>query len=219
MKKYFYILGWLLCFGLTFSQTQTKKIRDDQSVTILKSIQEKLKKIKSAGIKFSLQTEKDNKTLSTIKGNVSVKGDKYKLILPSQHVYCDSVNVWSYLPDQNEVTISYYDSQDDENAINPIKLITNYHKYYRSAFIRETSEKGITIQIIDLYPLQAATFFKIRIIINKNKQEILKISISERDGYTYTYSFDSFIKNPTINDSVFVFNPSQYQGIEIIDMR
>ncbi len=219
MKKHFYIIGLIFCFGCVFSQLQTKKIQDDQSVVILKNIQEKLKNFKTAEIKFSLRTEKDNKTLAITKGNIWIKGDKYKLILPSQHVYCDSVNVWSYLPDQNEVTISFYEQENEENSINPIKLITHYQKYYQSAFIREYSEKGITIQVVDLYPLQAETFYKIRVIIDKNKQEILKISISERDGYIYTYSFDTFIKNPAINNNLFIFNPSQYQNIEIIDMR
>jgi outer membrane lipoprotein-sorting protein len=85
-------------------------------------------------------------------------------------------------------------------------LISNYQKYYRSAFIREISEKGIIVQIIDLYPLQAAPFFKIRVVIDKKQLEIIRISISERDGFTYTYTFDTFIKNPKINDTFFIFN-------------
>ena len=127
--------------------------------------------------------------------------------------------MWNYLPEQNEVNISLYDPQDDEIAINPIKLIANYKKYYRSAFVREFVEKGVTIQIIDLYPLQNSAFFKVRLYIEKNKKEITKTSISEFDGYTYTYSFDSFIKNPKLSNQLFIFNTSQYQNIEIIDLR
>lgn len=219
MKKYVFLLGLMLCLSTLFSQAQTKKIQDDESVLILQTIQKKLKTLKTGEIKFTLRTEKENKTLKTIQGHIWIKGEKYKLIIPTQHVYCDSINIWNYLPEQNEVTISLYDPQDDENAFNPIKLISNYQKYYRSAFIREISEKGIIVQIIDLYPLQTAPFFKIRVVIDKKQTEIIRISISERDGYTYTYAFDSFIKNPKINDSFFIFNTLQYPNVEIIDMR
>lgn len=220
MKKHFFLLGIIIiCLNTVMSQTQTKKIQDDESVVILKEIQQKLQTLTTAEIKFSLRTEKENKILHLTKGNIWIKGDKYKLIIPSQHVYCDSIDVWNYLPEQNEVTISPYDSQDDENAINPIKLVVNYQKYYRSAFIREQSEKGVTVQIIDLYPLQAAPFFRTRLTIDKKQKEILQISISERSGYTYTYSFNAFIKNPKINDVLFIFSPQQHPDIEVIDLR
>lgn len=219
MKKYVFLLGLMLCLSALFSQAQTKKIQDDESVLILQTIQKKLKTLKTAEIKFTLRTEKENKTLKTLQGHIWIKGEKYKLVIPTQHVYCDSINIWNYLPEQNEVTISLYDPQDDENAFNPIKLISNYQKYYRSAFIREISEKGIIVEIIDLYPLQAAPFFKIRVVIDKKQTEIIRISISERDGYTYIYTFDSFTKNPKINDAFFIFNTLQYPNVEIIDMR
>lgn len=201
------------------AQESSKKIKDDESVAILAAIQKKIQAIQTAEIKFSLRSEKDNKTLNIIKGTLWIKGDRYKLQVPTQHVYCDSINVWSYLPEQNEVTISPYDPSDEENAINLIKLINNYKKHYRSAFVREISEKGLMTQIIDLYPLQKSSFFKVRLVIDKNKSEILRISISEYNGYTYTYSFDTFIKNPKLNNSLFVFNPTQYKDVEIIDMR
>jgi outer membrane lipoprotein carrier protein len=219
MKKYSILFALIVYTIAAFSQSSTKKIPDDESVTILETIQQKLKKINTAEIKFSLRSEKDNKTLQIIKGDLWIKGSKYKLILPTQHVYCDSINVWNYLPEQKEVTISHYDANDQENAINPIKLITNYKKYYRSAFIRETTEKGLVVQIIDLYPLKGTSFFKIRLFIDKNNSEILRVSISEKDGSTYTYSFDNFIKNPKLNNDLFIFNTSQYKDIEIIDMR
>lgn len=220
MKKHLLIIGLIIVSMLTlWSQKQPKKITDDESVIILKEIQQKLSVLKTVEIKFSLYTEKEGKTCNTTKGHLWIKGDKYKLIIPSQHVYCDSVNVWNYLPQQNEVTISFYDPQDEENAINPIKLISNYQKHYRSAFIREIVEKGVNIQIIDLYPLKTSSFYKVRLFIDKNKKEIFKISISEHNGYTYTYTFDAFLKNPKLSNQLFIFNSSQYQDVEIIDIR
>jgi len=220
MKKHLLITGLIIVsVHILWSQTQPKKIPDDESIVILKEIKEKLSVLKTAEIKFSLYTEKEGKTFNITKGHLWIKGDRYKLIIPSQHVYCDSVNMWNYLPQQNEVTISLYDPQDEENAINPIKLVSNYQKHYRSAFIREIVEKGISIQIIDLYPLKASSFYKVRLYIDKSKKEIFKISISELDGYTYTYTFHTFLKNPKLSDQLFIFNSSQYQDVEIIDIR
>ncbi|MDD2621689.1 MAG: outer membrane lipoprotein carrier protein LolA [Bacteroidales bacterium] len=220
MKSNLFLIGLIiLSLNPLWAQPQTTKLKEDESSVILKEIQQKLISLHSAEINFSLQTVKEGKTINSTKGQLWIKGDKYKLIIPSQHVYCDSINVWNYLPEQNEVNISLYDPQDDEIAINPIKLIANYKKYYRSAFVREFVEKGVTIQIIDLYPLQNSAFFKVRLYIEKNKKEITKTSISEFDGYTYTYSFDSFIKNPKLSNQLFIFNTSQYQNIEIIDLR
>jgi outer membrane lipoprotein-sorting protein len=74
MKKYVFLFSLMFYLYGLFSQVQTKKIQDDESVIILQSIQKKLKTLKTAEIKFNFRSEKENKTLKTLQGHIWIKG-------------------------------------------------------------------------------------------------------------------------------------------------
>jgi len=71
MKKHLFITGLIIVsVHILWSQTQPKKIPDDESIVILKEIKEKLSVLKTAEIKFSLYTEKEGKTFNITKGHL-----------------------------------------------------------------------------------------------------------------------------------------------------
>ena len=198
---------------------ETRKFQDSQSTEILKNLQKKLNSYTDITIHFIFRTEKNDRFIDEVKGKTLIKRDKYVLETPQQTIFCDGVNLWNYLPDQKEVTVSLYDKEDDSEMMNPMALINNYEKQYKSSFIREVSEKGILVQIIDLVPLKATSFYKIRLVLNKNKNQIERFTVLDKDGTQYTYYIDKFLVNQALSDSRFVFEMSKYPGTEIIDIR
>jgi outer membrane lipoprotein-sorting protein len=154
-----------------------------------------------------------------MQGSIKVKGAKYVLSTKTQQVYCDGVTVWNYLPEQKEVSVSNYSEEDDSQMINPLSLVKNYAKQYKSNFIKESLNKGVMEQIIDLTPLKASSLFKIRLVIDKSKKQIIRITIYEKDGTQYTYAVTKFQPNLPIDDNYFVFDTAKHPDVEVIDMR
>ena len=199
--------------------TQTRKFHDEESATILKELQKKIAAYKDISMSFTLRTEKKEKFIDEIKGTTLIKNDKYVLKTEQQQLFCDGNTLWNYLPEQKEVTVSKYDKEDDSQMMNPLKMIQEYEKLYKSNFVKETIEKNIVIQIIDLTPLKQSPYYKIRLILDKNKKQIQQLTAHEKDGTQYTYIIDKFVVNQNLADGQFVFDFSKYSGVEVIDIR
>jgi len=221
MNKIGLIIVLSLSVAGVFAQQpmQTRKFHDEESANILKELQKKISAYKDISISFTLRSEKKDKFIDEIKGTSIIKGDKYVLRTDQQQIYCNGISVWSYLTEQKEVTISKYDKDEDSQMMNPLKMIQEYEKSYKSNFIRETVEKGVLMQIIDLTPLKPTSYYKVRLTLDKNKKQIIRITIYEKDGMQYTYIVNKFEVNKNLQDEQFVFDISKHSGVEVIDMR
>jgi outer membrane lipoprotein-sorting protein len=211
-----------LIFNAVFAQQatqQTHKYQDAESTAILKELQRKLTSYSDISIDFTFRSEKNEKFIDEITGSTYIKGNKYMLKTEQQHIFCDGTNIWNYLPEQKEVTVSLYEEEDENQMMNPLKMIQNYEKYYKSNFIREVMEKGRLIQIIDLTPLTASSYYRIRLILDKNKKQIMRFIVHEKDGLQYTYAVNKFEVNQNLSDSQFTFDTAKYSGVEVIDIR
>ena len=213
------ILG--LCVNIVFAQqpTQTRKYQDAESTEILKELSKKISAYKSISIDFTFRSEKNEKLVDEIKGSTIIKGEKYVLKTTQQEIYCDGINLWNYLPEQKEVTVSLFDKNDNSQMMNPVKIIQNYEKSYKSAFIKETIEKGVLIQVIDLTPTKTTSYYKVRLTLDKNKNQIMRLTVYEKQGMQYVYIVNKFEVNQTLSDTQFVFDTAKFPNVEIIDIR
>jgi outer membrane lipoprotein-sorting protein len=211
-----------LLFNHIFAQQtspQSRKYQDAESTAILKELQKKLTSYTSISIDFTFRSEKNDRFIDEITGSTLIKGNKYTLKTKQQHIFCDGTNIWNYLPEQKEVTVSLYDNEDNDQIMNPLNMIQNYEKYYESDFIREVMEKGTLIQVIDLTPLTATSYYKIRLILDKKKKQIMRFIVHEKDGLQYTYAVNRFEVNQNLSDSQFSFDSTKYPAVEVIDIR
>ena len=109
--------------------------------------------------------------------------------------------------------------EEEDNLLNPAKILSGWDKEYRAKFIREDTEKNRLVQIIDLMPRNSSSFYKIRLTIDKAKQEIVSISAFEKDNTVYSYYIDKLTVNTPIDDASFTFDVKKYPNVEINDMR
>ena len=221
MKRTGFIAVFCLFLMVVAAQQpmQTRKFHDEEAANILKELQKKIAAYKDISIQFTFRSEKKEKFIDEIKGTTLIKGDKYVLKTDQQHIYCNATTVWNYLPEQKEVTVSLYDKEDDTQIMNPLKMIQGYEKSYKSNFIRETMGKGVLIQEIDLTPLKSSSYYKIRLTLDKNKKQIIRVVVYEKDGTQYIYTVNKFEVNKNLSDDVFVFDSSKHSGVEVIDIR
>ena len=126
--------------------------------------------------------------------------------------------MWTYLPEAKEVNIDNFDPNSDD--LNPSKIFDVYKKGFKYLHMGEVTEAGVVCDVVDLVPEKKdAQYFKIRMNINKKDKSIQNFTMFDKSGNRYKYTISKFTPNATITDSYFTFDPKNYPGVEIIDLR
>ena len=83
---------------------------DPKALEILEAMSKKYKSIPAfeANITCNLSNDVD-KVNDEFKGKITVKGDKFRMVLPEQEVINNGATIWTYLPEAKEVNIDNYD--------------------------------------------------------------------------------------------------------------
>lgn len=220
MRKIFFLTGFLIMNLIILAQNNSRGSNDPSAKTILDKVSAKFKTFKGVQSGFNLKVEDaKGKVQGDKKGNVYMKGTKYKVALTGQEIFCDGNNVWTYDKASNEVTITKFDPST--NTITPQKMFTNfYDKDFLYKLNGEKKEGTKTIQEIEMTPLdKSKSFHKVLVYVDKAAQTIYSTKVMEKNGNKYTYTVSSLNGNAVINDSQFVFDKKKYPGVEEVDLR
>lgn len=216
MKRMFFTL---ISIFFIYNSLGQQQINTDQGASkIIDEVLLKYNSFSSMSIDFLFKTEKDKKVLLTTKGKLIIKGKKYHATFDNQIFACDSVIVWNYQKEGNEVVIYEFD-ETEAPIFHPTKFISNWKNEFNGKFIREEMKNNKTIQIIDLMPKKSASYYKIRIFIDKSKKEITQTQIFDKDQTIYSYTITTMLSNTIISDQIFKFNKTNFPNVQINDMR
>ena len=103
---------------------------DPKALEVLDAMGEKYKSLPSYELNFTFtQTNDVEKVNEEFKGKLSVKDEKFHMVLPEQEVINNGATVWTYLPEAKEVNIDNYDPNSDD--INPFKIYEIYKKNFK----------------------------------------------------------------------------------------
>ena len=214
------ILSTCFLFFTCYCLAQSEGDIDSKAKIILDEVSVKTKSYTSIKAEFiySMENKADDISASQ-EGTLLLKGEKYRLEISGQEITSDGKTVWTYLKDAGEVQIS--EPENDEGAVNPTNIFTIYEEGFKYRFFKEEVQGGRSIQLINLYPLNAneKSFHTIRLSIDKNKKQLIAIEIFGKEGNTYTYKIKKFATNLTVEDSDFTFKPSSHPDVEVIDLR
>ena len=213
MKKPFLAILFLFFVKMTFAQYDAKALET------LDAMSKKYKSIPAfeANISYTLTNDVE-KINEEFKGKITVKGDKYRLVLPEQEVINNGTTMWTYLPEAKEVNIDNYDPNSDE--INPSKIYEIYKKNFKYLYLADKTEGGVLCEEIDLVPEKKdAQYFKIKMFISKKDKSIQSWTMFDKSGNRYKYTISKFNPNSTVADAFFSFDPKKYPGVEVIDLR
>jgi outer membrane lipoprotein carrier protein len=192
---------------------------DPKALEILDAMSKKYKSIPAfeANITCNLSNDVD-KVNDEFKGKITVKGDKFRMVLPEQEVINNGATIWTYLPDAKEVNIDNYDPNSED--INPSKIHEVYKKGYKYLYLQDKADGGVLCEEIDLVPEKKdAQYFKIKMFINKKEKTVQSFTLFDKGGNRYKYTVSKFTPNAKIEDSFFTFDPKNYPGVEVIDLR
>lgn len=192
---------------------------DPKALEILDAMSKKYKSIPAFEANFAVTMTNDvEKVKEEFKGKLTVKGDKFRMVLPEQEVINNGATVWTYLPDAKEVNIDNYDATSDD--VNPSKIYELYKKNFKYLYLQDKVEGGVMCEEIDLVPEKKdAQFFKVKMFINKKTKNIQSWTMFDKGGNRYKYSITKFTPDASIEDTYFSFDPAKYPGVEVIDLR
>ncbi len=197
-----------------------KAQQDPRAVNVIKAVKKKINSLSDLEAQFSYQIKmrgkKDFKPI-TKNGSIRMKqGNKYRIDLPSQAIYCDGKTVWNFLKDDEEVNISNY---DPEESMSIQKIFSVFDQKMKVRYDGEHYINGQKTRLITFFPYSSKEdYFKILVWVNSNNLPV-KMEIWNRNGSVVTYTLKSIKTNIGISDQVFVFDKSKYPDVEVNDLR
>jgi chaperone LolA len=221
MKKLFTFLTFASAVFISHAQTAFNPTKSDpEAKKILDQVSAKFRTFKTPQASFTYQVENaQGKALSTKKGTVSMKGNKYHVSMSGLEIFSDGKTSWSFDKSANEVTVDNVNTSS--GAMTPQKLFTNfYDKDFLYKLNGDKSQGGKTVQEIELTPTdKSKPFHKIYVLVDKAAKTIYSAKFLEKTGNRYSYTMNSIKSNATVNDAEFVFNKSKYPGVDVVDLR
>jgi outer membrane lipoprotein-sorting protein len=153
----------------------------------------------------------------TNKFRVTIYNPQNKAVI-DQEIISDGKSQWTYIKKDNEVELSDIDHSSE--SLNPAQIFTIYEHGYKYIYNGDEKIDGKLCQIIDLTPEdEKATFFKVRLSIDKAKKQIYSALIFDKNGSRYTYTILTFTPNVKVPESLFGFDKKDYPGVELVDLR
>ena len=212
MRSISAILLLFLLFSLNSAGQNNPEV-----IKILDKFADNALKAPSVSIKFKLiTTNQADNTVDTLAGSVILSKDKYKLDLPDNMVWFNGETSWSYLPAEKEVTITKADKKDNTFPNRPSQIFSMYKKGYKSRMIEEKSDS----YIIDLYPEDIKSeLLRVRLSIEKVRLNLISLEYKKRDGVIITMHVTEYDLKAKPQPDTFVFQPDNFKGVEVIDMR
>lgn len=210
MKKLLVTLIFLIS-SLMNAQDSSQKAKD-----LLNEVTSKVKSYENILIdfKYSLNNAKENINQES-KGDVSLKGNLFKLNIMGITKIFDGVKNYTISPEDEEITISKHD-ESDEQSITPAKMLTFFNSGYKYIWDIQQNVKGRKIQYIKLVPTNNKDQRKeILLGIDVQTKHIYNLIEVGKNGTRTTLTINSFKTNQPISKNHFSFEKNKYPNYYI----
>ncbi|MCK7590739.1 outer membrane lipoprotein carrier protein LolA [Subsaxibacter sp. CAU 1640] len=183
---------------------------------LLNEVSQKVKSYNNISIdfKYVLKNTSENINQET-RGDVVIEGDKYLLnILGITRIF-DGKTLYTINPEDEEVTISK-DNSDDEGTITPSKMLSFYKDGYTYKMDIVQNVNGRKIQYVKLSPIDTNSEIKSVLLgIDAQTKHIYNLIETGKNGTQTTLTVNSFKTNEPISKALFTFDKNKYKGYYI----
>lgn len=213
MNKFFKIF---FLFAISFSMQAQDAAR---AKDLLDDVSAQIKTYSNVVIdfKYTLSNPKENINQES-NGNVaieSVTSEKYSLNFMGVSKIFDGSKVYTIVPEDEEITVSKFDKNDD-NAVTPSKMLTFFTSGYKYSMDILQNVKGRKIQFVKLIPISSKDQRKeILIGIDVQTKNIYNIIETGKNGTKTILTVNSFKTNQPLSKNHFTFTQSKYPNYYI----
>ena len=192
--------------------------QDSKAQEILDKLSTKMKGESSFYIEFSANIKNSSTgTDENETGKGWVKGKKFYASYGDNTIISNGVKTWTVVKEEKSVYEMDAD-EDDEESLNPKKLMTIWESGFKNKYGKETTLNGEKVHQILLYPKNPGDveYHTIILYISSSKNELKKVVLKTKDGTAMTYRLTKYTSNPSVSDSKFVFDKNKYPGYTVI---
>ncbi len=202
------ILLALLFTGTLYAQNNAQDL--------LKKTLDKMSSYKNfkSDLTYSMVNKQNNIHEKKI-GTIFVEGDKFRIDIMGQIIISDGKDMWTVIKDSKEVMLSTLDPNDPSN-VSPTKILEEYSDY-KAKF--ERGQRKRTLKTLLLTSRKKTTFDKVIIVIDASRFLVKRFSLYDNDGNVFTYNIYNFRANINFPKDTFTYNPKEFPGYELEDMR
>lgn len=203
---------------LTFSYNTIAQTEDKKAKEILKKVADKAKSYTNLKFEFTYRmVDKAHDIDNELKGTIVMQDDKYNLKIMGRNIVCDGTTTWTHDPDAEEIQIS--NASESKGAFDFLKVVTSIDDSYKPKLIKTVKEKGKEFYIIDLTPIKAKSYYKVRVKISKADNWVTEATIYEKDNVQYTFTVNKFSANLKLPANYFKLDTTKYPDCEVVDLR
>lgn len=215
MKKVIILLNlFLLTSVATFAQ------KDKRASAILDEMSKRYKTMQSFSASFTYGIEGANAKLTeSYKGDVTVKGVKFKLKMAGQEIFNNGKDIYTYVKETNECSITDFNPSDNDD-LSPSKIYSIYKKGYKYVFLEEVKEGSQFYEVVELSPeAKNSKVAKVQIKVDKKDKTVKSWKIWDKNGKRTVFRVDKFVPNTPAADNTFTFDKKKHPNVEIVDLR
>lgn len=215
MKKTLVIIANLLIItNLAIAQ------KDKKATAILDEMSKKYQTMKSFSAAFTYGVEGTNAKLTeSYKGDVTVKGAKFRLKMAGQEVFANGKDLYTYVKETNECNVTEFNPAEMEE-LSPTKIYTIYKKGYKYVFLEEVKEGSQFYEVVELSPEdKTSKVAKVQIKVDKKDKSVKSWKVWDKNGKRTVFRVDKFSPNAPADDKIFTFDKKKYPGVEVVDLR
>ncbi|MBP1664034.1 MAG: outer rane lipoprotein carrier protein LolA [Bacteroidetes bacterium] len=209
-----------IVFSLMIAIAAIISVNAQSNSNAVKVVDNMLQLLKNNAIKtnFEMEVKEPSSAQShRMKGNFTMKENKFILNTAEMNVYFDGKTQSAYMTSVNEVSITN-PTEKELAETNPMAIISSYKRKSAIKFAKSSISKSF--HVIELIPKDKnSSFKKIVLNVNKTNNYPLFIELIDKSGMITDLTLTQFKSGLNISDNTFIFNPKKYKDIEINDLR
>jgi len=197
---------------------QSFESEDLKCEKILQEVSDNIQKNKASKFNFKLEIKSED--INEVQnGYALIENEKFYYKTEEREVICDGVNVWTYLPEDNECYIDLL--EDLDNTLNPSEIFTLWKEGFKFKYMNKTIVNNQTIHKIKMFPTEPDknTYHTVLVNVNESLKLITEASVKTKDGVTIKTSISKLTSNPKINTNQFSWDADSHPNSDEIDNR
>ena len=197
---------------------QSLESEDLKCEKILQEVSDNIQKNNASKFNFKLEIKSED--INEIQnGYALIEKEKFYYKTGEREVICDGVNVWTYLPEDNECYIDLL--EDLDNTLNPSEIFTIWKEGFKCKYMNKTIVNNQTIHKIKMFPSKPdkINFHTIIMDVNESLKLITEASVKTKDGVTIKTTISNLTSNPKINTNQFSWDADSHPNSDEIDNR
>lgn len=220
----FSLLALTLSFT-AFAQTQQytdSGESDPEAEAILNKVRQMYEGYTSLEADFVLEIELPEQPKEVQEGQLARSGTKFRMNMGTQEAFSDGQALYVVLHGNQSVQINDLpDPSEDTGLLTPESIFTFYKNGQFIYTLMDTRSEGNRVcHYIEFKPTDRySEYSKIRMVIDRKTNEVVRVKAFAKDGSRYTFKIDELNANKQFSSGYFAFSESKYPGYYVEDLR